>query len=105
MNSVGEPPTRAHSEGRSWVGPGAAQQQHHQLPQKQQSAEHKQQQQQSGYKSPESESVSLGSFGATNGHKEQDLLADRSSPQPTIAKDEVGYRLPEPQVRVYFGAK
>ncbi|OXU19241.1 hypothetical protein TSAR_016640 [Trichomalopsis sarcophagae] len=89
---LGEPPTRAHSEARSWVG--LAPQSASQDPQKQlKLTEHKQQQQQqqqqSGYKSPESESVSLGSFSGTNGHKEQeDSLAERDSPLATIVKDE-----------------
>jgi hypothetical protein len=52
--------------------------------------EHKQQQQHSGYKSPESESISLGSFSGTNGHKDgEDSLGERDSPLTTIAKDEV----------------
>ena len=52
--------------------------------------EHKLQQQQSGYKSPESESVSLGSFSGTNGHKDQeDSLGEKDSPLATLPKDEV----------------
>ncbi|XP_058796484.1 uncharacterized protein LOC131667221 isoform X3 [Phymastichus coffea] len=76
----GEPPTRAHSEARSWGGPTSV---------KQQPAEHKLQQQ-SGYKSPESESVSLGSFSGTNGHKDDSMDPERTaSPLAAIAKDEV----------------
>lgn len=55
-------------------------------------AQHKSQHSQhSGYKSPESESVSLGSFSGINGHK--DLDSERDSPLPmhvqdTLAKSE-----------------
>ncbi|XP_043484934.1 synaptojanin-1 isoform X3 [Leptopilina heterotoma] len=73
----GDPLTRPHSEAKSW-GPSS-------LPSAPQSAPpelahlHKSQHsQQSGYKSPESESVSLGSFTGTNGHKDPD--SDRGSP-------------------------
>ena len=74
----GEPLTRPHSEAKSW-GPSS-------LPSAPQSAppelaQHKSQHSQhSGYKSPESESVSLGSFSGTNGHKDPD--SDRGSPLP-----------------------
>lgn len=99
---TGEPPTRAHSEARSWGGAGAGSGPQSAPPeliaagagaglssrQQQKLTEHNKQQ--SGYKSPESESVSLGSFSGTNGHKEQeDSLGERDSPLATIAKDEV----------------
>ncbi|KAJ8664301.1 hypothetical protein QAD02_005963 [Eretmocerus hayati] len=96
----GEPPTRAHSESRSWIGPGAAQavdpsrlkshqSQHQSLHPGLDHHQHQQQQKGSGYKSPESESVSLGScFSGTNGMHKDDSLADRESPLHTIAKDE-----------------
>ncbi|XP_033214350.1 uncharacterized protein LOC117171297 isoform X4 [Belonocnema kinseyi] len=71
----GEPLTRPHSEAKSW-GPSS-------LPQSAppEWAQHKSHHSQhSGYKSPESESVSLGSFSGTNGHKDPD--SDRGSPLP-----------------------
>ncbi|XP_012252360.2 proteoglycan 4 isoform X3 [Athalia rosae] len=80
----GEPSTRPHSEARTW---GASS-----LPPIPQSAspdlphQHKSQHSQySGYKSPESESVSLGSFSGLNGHKDQD--SGRESPLPQLRPD------------------
>ncbi|XP_066584969.1 uncharacterized protein [Prorops nasuta] len=72
-----EPLTRPHSEAKSWTGsslPSAPQSAPPEL------AQHKSQQH-SGYKSPDSESVSLGSFGGINGHK--DLDSERDSPLHT----------------------
>ncbi|XP_032452717.1 muscle M-line assembly protein unc-89 isoform X14 [Nasonia vitripennis] len=96
----GEPPTRAHSEARSWAGLGPQSaapdlQKQLKLTEHKQQQQQQQQQQQSGYKSPESESVSLGSFSGTNGHKEQeDSLAERDSPLATIVKDEMSQEAP-----------
>lgn len=42
----------------------------------------------SGYKSPESESVSLGSFSGLNGHKDQDSDRERDSPLPAALRPE-----------------
>ncbi|XP_039303334.1 uncharacterized protein LOC105200057 isoform X8 [Solenopsis invicta] len=79
-----EPLTRPHSEAKSWAPssvPSAPQSAPPEL-----AAQHKSQHSQySGYKSPESESVSLGSFSGINGHK--DLDSERNSPLPTNAQD------------------
>ncbi|XP_046745456.1 uncharacterized protein LOC124410834 isoform X7 [Diprion similis] len=77
----GEPLTRPHSEAKTW---GASS-----MPPIPQSASpdlvghHKSQH--SGYKSPESESVSLGSFSGLNGHKEHD--SGRESPLRALGTD------------------
>ncbi|XP_026673819.1 flocculation protein FLO11 isoform X2 [Ceratina calcarata] len=75
-----EPLTRPHSEAKSWAPssvPSAPQSAPPEL-----AAQHKSQHSQhSGYKSPESESVSLGSFSGLNGHKDMD--SERDSPLPT----------------------
>ncbi|XP_011503180.1 PREDICTED: AF4/FMR2 family member 4 [Ceratosolen solmsi marchali] len=97
----GEPPTRAHSEARSWTGIIGTSAPYSAPPelvgvsrQQQKLTEHKQQQQYSGYKSPESESISLGSFSGTNGHKEgEDSLGERDSPLTTIIKDELAHEM------------
>ncbi|XP_019700195.2 mucin-5AC isoform X15 [Harpegnathos saltator] len=79
-----EPLTRPHSEAKTWAPssvPSAPQSAPPEL-----AAQHKSQHSQhSGYKSPESESVSLGSFSGINGHK--DLDSERDSPLPTTAPD------------------
>ncbi|XP_011879126.1 PREDICTED: proteoglycan 4 isoform X9 [Vollenhovia emeryi] len=79
-----EPLTRPHSEAKTWAPsslPSAPQSAPPEL-----AAQHKSQHSQhSGYKSPESESVSLGSFSGINGHK--DLDSERDSPLPTNAPD------------------
>ncbi|XP_015594429.1 uncharacterized protein LOC107267351 isoform X24 [Cephus cinctus] len=75
----GEPLTRPHSEAKTWAPssvPSAPQSAPPEL-----AAQHKSQHSHySGYKSPESESVSLGSFSGLNGHK--DLDSERDSPLP-----------------------
>nr|XP_034172792.1 nascent polypeptide-associated complex subunit alpha, muscle-specific form isoform X9 [Osmia lignaria] len=75
-----EPLTRPHSEAKTWApssAPSAPQSAPPEL-----AAQHKSQHSQhSGYKSPESESVSLGSFSGLNGHKDMD--SERDSPLPT----------------------
>ncbi|XP_070165659.1 mediator of DNA damage checkpoint protein 1 isoform X3 [Polyergus mexicanus] len=76
-----EPLTRPHSETKTWAPssvPSAPQSAPPEL-----AAQHKSQH--SGYKSPESESVSLGSFSGINGHK--DLDSERDSPLPTNVED------------------
>lgn len=82
--SFEEPLTRPHSEAKTWAPsslPSAPQSAPPEL-----AAQHKSQHSQhSGYKSPESESVSLGSFSGINGHK--DLDSERDSPLPTNAQD------------------
>ncbi|KAG7199773.1 hypothetical protein KM043_000437 [Ampulex compressa] len=79
-----EPLTRPHSEAKTWAPssiPSAPQSAPPEL-----AAQHKSHHSQhSGYKSPESESVSLGSFTGLNGHK--DLDSERDSPLPTGAQD------------------
>ncbi|XP_076549012.1 uncharacterized protein LOC117600883 isoform X8 [Osmia lignaria lignaria] len=74
-----EPLTRPHSEAKTWApssAPSAPQSAPPEL-----AAQHKSQHSQhSGYKSPESESVSLGSFSGLNGHKDMD--SERDSPLP-----------------------
>ncbi|KAL0100638.1 hypothetical protein PUN28_019196 [Cardiocondyla obscurior] len=79
-----EPLTRPHSEAKTWAPsslPSAPQSAPPEL-----AAQHKSQHSQhSGYKSPESESVSLGSFSGLNGHK--DLDSERDSPLPTNVQD------------------
>ncbi|XP_026826740.1 mediator of DNA damage checkpoint protein 1 isoform X11 [Ooceraea biroi] len=79
-----EPLTRPHSEAKTWAPssvPSAPQSAPPEL-----AAQHKSQHSQhSGYKSPESESVSLGSFSGINGHK--DLDSERDSPLPASAQD------------------
>ncbi|XP_050445820.1 proteoglycan 4 isoform X3 [Cataglyphis hispanica] len=79
-----EPLTRPHSETKTWAPssvPSAPQSAPPEL-----AAQHKSQHSQhSGYKSPESESVSLGSFSGINGHK--DLDSERDSPLPTNIQD------------------
>ncbi|XP_024880397.1 uncharacterized protein LOC112460110 isoform X11 [Temnothorax curvispinosus] len=79
-----EPLTRPHSEAKTWAPsslPSAPQSAPPEL-----AAQHKSQHSQhSGYKSPESESVSLGSFSGINGHK--DLDSERDSPLPTNVQD------------------
>ncbi|XP_074098256.1 uncharacterized protein LOC141526969 isoform X4 [Cotesia typhae] len=79
----GEPLTRPHSEAKTWAAPTV-----HSTPQSappELAALHKshpqQHSQHSGYKSPESESVSLGSYTGLNGHKDMD--SERDSPLPT----------------------
>lgn len=78
---TGEPLTRPHSEAKTWAAgstlPSAPQSAPPEL------AQHKShhQSQHSGYKSPESESVSLGSYTGLNGHK--DLDSERDSPLPS----------------------
>ncbi|XP_076379764.1 uncharacterized protein LOC117229125 isoform X15 [Megalopta genalis] len=78
-----EPLTRPHSEAKSWAPsslPSAPQSAPPEL-----AAQHKSQHSQhSGYKSPESESISIGSFSGLNGHK--DLDSERDSPFPTSAR-------------------
>ncbi|XP_046425040.1 uncharacterized protein LOC124182166 isoform X8 [Neodiprion fabricii] len=87
----GEPLTRPHSEAKTW---GASS-----MPPMPQSAspdlvgQHKSQH--SGYKSPESESVSLGSFSGLNGHKEQD--SGRESPLRALGTDTTTTPTPMPQ--------
>ncbi|XP_043803509.1 serine/arginine repetitive matrix protein 1-like isoform X3 [Apis laboriosa] len=75
-----EPLTRPHSEAKSWAPssvPSAPQSAPPEL-----AAQHKSQHSQhSGYKSPESESVSIGSFSGLNGHKDMD--SERDSPLPS----------------------
>ncbi|KMQ92863.1 mediator of dna damage checkpoint protein 1 isoform x21 [Lasius niger] len=75
---------RPHSEAKTWAPssvPSAPQSAPPEL-----AAQHKSQHSQhSGYKSPESESVSLGSFSGINGHK--DLDSERDSPLPTNIQD------------------
>lgn len=82
--SFEEPLTRPHSETKTWAPssvPSAPQSAPPEL-----AAQHKSQHSQhSGYKSPESESVSLGSFSGINGHK--DLDSERDSPLPTNIQD------------------
>ncbi|XP_070528335.1 platelet binding protein GspB isoform X6 [Cardiocondyla obscurior] len=82
--SFKEPLTRPHSEAKTWAPsslPSAPQSAPPEL-----AAQHKSQHSQhSGYKSPESESVSLGSFSGLNGHK--DLDSERDSPLPTNVQD------------------
>lgn len=82
--SFEEPLTRPHSEAKTWAPsslPSAPQSAPPEL-----AAQHKSHHSQhSGYKSPESESVSLGSFSGINGHK--DLDSERDSPLPTNAQD------------------
>jgi len=82
--SFKEPLTRPHSETKTWAPssvPSAPQSAPPEL-----AAQHKSQHSQhSGYKSPESESVSLGSFSGINGHK--DLDSERDSPLPTNIQD------------------
>jgi len=81
ITSFKEPLTRPHSEAKTWAPsslPSAPQSAPPEL-----AAQHKSQH--SGYKSPESESVSLGSFSGINGHK--DLDSERDSPLPTNAQD------------------
>jgi len=79
-----EPLTRPHSEAKTWAPsslPSAPQSAPPEL-----AAQHKSQHSQhSGYKSPESESVSLGSFSGMNGHK--DLDSERDSPLPANVRD------------------
>ncbi|XP_012060891.1 PREDICTED: nuclear receptor corepressor 1 [Atta cephalotes] len=79
-----KPLTRPHSEAKTWAPssvPSAPQSAPPEL-----AAQHKSQHSQhSGYKSPESESVSLGSFSGINGHK--DLDSERDSPLPTNVQD------------------
>ncbi|XP_029159563.1 proteoglycan 4 isoform X5 [Nylanderia fulva] len=79
-----EPLMRPHSEAKTWAPssvPSAPQSAPPEL-----AAQHKSQHSQhSGYKSPESESVSLGSFSGINGHK--DLDSERDSPLPTNIQD------------------
>ncbi|XP_020292440.1 uncharacterized protein DDB_G0284459-like [Pseudomyrmex gracilis] len=79
-----EPLTRPHSEAKTWAPssvPSAPQSAPPEL-----AAQHKSHHSQhSGYKSPESESVSLGSFSGINGHK--DLDSERDSPLPTNVQD------------------
>lgn len=82
--SFQEPLMRPHSEAKTWAPssvPSAPQSAPPEL-----AAQHKSQHSQhSGYKSPESESVSLGSFSGINGHK--DLDSERDSPLPTNIQD------------------
>ncbi|KAK0096581.1 hypothetical protein PV326_005077 [Microctonus aethiopoides] len=78
----GEPLTRPHSEAKTWAATSSI----HSTPQSappELAALHKSHHhsQQSGYKSPESESISLGSYTGLNGHK--DLDSERDSPLPT----------------------
>ena len=78
-----EPLTRPHSEAKTWTPssfPSAPQSAPPEL-----AAQHKSlHSQHSGYKSPESESVSIGSFTGLNGHKDMD--SERDSPLPTRAQ-------------------
>ncbi|XP_076230387.1 uncharacterized protein LOC116430001 isoform X5 [Nomia melanderi] len=78
-----EPLTRPHSEAKSWAPsslPSAPQSAPPEL-----AAQHKSlHSQHSGYKSPESESISIGSFTGLNGHKDMD--SERDSPFPTSAR-------------------
>ncbi|XP_076177923.1 uncharacterized protein LOC143152095 isoform X10 [Ptiloglossa arizonensis] len=78
-----EPLTRPHSEAKTWAPsslPSAPQSAPPEL-----AAQHKSQHSQhSGYKSPESESISIGSFSGLNGHKDMDW--ERDSPLPTRAQ-------------------
>ncbi|CAB0041493.1 unnamed protein product [Trichogramma brassicae] len=75
----GEPLTRAHSEARSW-GPQSA------PPELTGRLQHRLHQQGSGYKSPDSESMSLPSFGATSNGLHKD---DSAAGSPMASKDEV----------------
>ncbi|CAK9805835.1 hypothetical protein ANTQUA_LOCUS4583 [Anthophora quadrimaculata] len=73
-----EPLTRPHSEAKTWAPssiPSAPQSAPPELAHKSQHSQH------SGYKSPESESISIGSFSGLNGHKDMD--SERDSPLPT----------------------
>ncbi|KAL7287344.1 hypothetical protein TKK_0018464 [Trichogramma kaykai] len=74
----GEPLTRAHSEARSW-GPQSA------PPELTGRLQHRLHQQGSGYKSPDSESMSLPSFGATSNGLHKD---DSAAGSPMASKDE-----------------
>nr|XP_031839452.1 proteoglycan 4-like [Nomia melanderi] len=78
-----KPLTRPHSEAKSWAPsslPSAPQSAPPEL-----AAQHKSlHSQHSGYKSPESESISIGSFTGLNGHKDMD--SERDSPFPTSAR-------------------
>ncbi|XP_023290458.1 proteoglycan 4 isoform X3 [Orussus abietinus] len=75
-----EPLTRPHSEAKTWAPSGVPSAPQSAPPEL--AAQHKSQHSQhSGYKSPESESISLGSFSGLNGHK--DLDSERDSPLPT----------------------
>ncbi|XP_076751844.1 uncharacterized protein LOC143423987 isoform X4 [Xylocopa sonorina] len=86
-----EPLTRPHSEAKSWAPssvPSAPQSAPPEL-----AAQHKSQHSQhSGYKSPESESVSIGSFSGLNGHKDMD--SERDSPLPANVQE--GSTPPQP---------
>ncbi|XP_014233071.1 uncharacterized protein LOC106656547 isoform X3 [Trichogramma pretiosum] len=74
----GEPLTRAHSEARSW-GPQSA------PPELTGRLQHRLHQQGSGYKSPDSESMSLPSFGAASNGLHKD---DSAAGSPMASKDE-----------------
>ncbi|XP_063980398.1 proteoglycan 4 isoform X15 [Diachasmimorpha longicaudata] len=77
----GEPLTRPHSEAKTWAPGSTVISTPQSAPPE--LAQHKShhQSQHSGYKSPESESVSLGSYTGLNGHK--DLDSERDSPLPS----------------------
>ncbi|XP_076658636.1 uncharacterized protein LOC143362403 isoform X17 [Halictus rubicundus] len=79
-----EPLTRPHSEAKSWA-PSSLPTTAPQSAPPELAAQHKSlHSQHSGYKSPESESISIGSFSGLNGHK--DLDSERDSPFPTSAR-------------------
>ncbi|XP_057318476.1 serine/arginine repetitive matrix protein 1 isoform X18 [Microplitis mediator] len=80
----GEPLTRPHSEAKTWAAPtvhSAPQSAPPELAALHKSHPQQQHSQHSGYKSPESESVSLGSYTGLNGHKDMD--SERDSPLPS----------------------
>ncbi|XP_053596368.1 mucin-5AC isoform X2 [Microplitis demolitor] len=79
-----EPLTRPHSEAKTWAAPtvhSAPQSAPPELAALHKSHPQQQHSQHSGYKSPESESVSLGSYTGLNGHKDMD--SERDSPLPS----------------------
>lgn len=78
---------RPHSEAKTWatqsINPSAPQSAPPELAHQHKSHQHSQH---SGYKSPESESVSLGSFSGLNGHKDLDSIGTES-PLPSNIQD------------------
>ncbi|XP_044006836.1 integrator complex subunit 6 homolog isoform X15 [Aphidius gifuensis] len=83
----GELLMRPHSEAKTWatqsINPSAPQSAPPELAHQHKSHQHSQH---SGYKSPESESVSLGSFSGLNGHKDLDSI-ETESPLPSNIQD------------------
>ncbi|XP_076280359.1 uncharacterized protein LOC143209056 isoform X13 [Lasioglossum baleicum] len=95
-----EPLTRPHSEAKSWA-PSSLPTTAPQSAPPELAAQHKSlHSQHSGYKSPESESISIGSFSGLNGHK--DLDSERDSPFPTSAR---GTSTPPPAEKESGGAE